>query len=232
MHEKNWIDEPRLTIVVGYPGSGKTEFSVNLALALAERGHPTALADLDVVNPYFRSRERRELLKEKGIRLVATSQACVDADVPSMPPELNALIQNRELYSVLDIGGGPGGARVLARYRPQLANQPHRVCLVVNGRRPGTNSVEGVLASLEEIQRTMGLTVTHLVGNTHLCDETGPEELAFGAELCEAVSKQTGLPVLCHSVQRELLPEEKRPEAPLFPLQLYMNKPWEPGDAG
>ena len=229
--KNTWLDEERLTVVVGYPGSGKTEYAVNLALELVRMGHPTALADLDVVNPYFRSRERRELLKDRGIRLVATSQACVDADVPSMPPELNTLLQNRELYSVLDIGGGPGGARVLARYRPQLANQPHRVCLVVNGRRPGTNSVEGVLASLEDIQRTMGLTVTHLVGNTHLCDETGPEELAFGTELCRAVAQQTGLPILCHCVQEGLLPEEKPSEVPLFPLHLYMNKPWDAGDA-
>lgn len=230
--EKDWLDDTRLTIVVGYSGSGKTEFSVNLALSLAERGRPTALADLDVVDPYFRSRERRTLLKDRGVRLVATSQACVDADVPAMPAELNTLLQDRTLYSVLDIGGGAGGARVLARYRPQLLNQPRRVCFVLNGRRPGTNSVEGALDSLAGIQTTLGLAVTHLVGNTHLCGETGPEDLKFGADLCREVSRRAGIPILCHAVHQPLLSRTGELGAPLFPIRLYMNKPWETGEIG
>lgn len=120
MDRMEWLEQSRLTVVVGYSGSGKTEFSVNLALALARQGKRTALADLDVVNPYFRSRERRDLLSHEGVRLIATSQACVDADVPAMPAEVNVLFQDQDLWGVLDIGGGGVGARVLARYRPQL----------------------------------------------------------------------------------------------------------------
>jgi hypothetical protein len=136
-------DSQRLTVMVGYSGSGKTECSVNLALAIRSLGHPTALADLDVVNPYFRSRERRELLKQHDIRLVATSQACVDADVPALPAELNTLLDDGALYSVLDIGGGSVGARVLARYRHKIAAEPHRVRFVMNAVSPATGTVEG-----------------------------------------------------------------------------------------
>ena len=85
----------RLTLVTGHYGTGKTEFSVNLALALAEAGERVALADLDIVNPYFRSRERRELLEAAGIRLIATSQALADADVPALPAELHAVLEDR-----------------------------------------------------------------------------------------------------------------------------------------
>lgn len=223
----SWLNDHRLTVLVGYGGSGKTECAVNLALALRRLGHPTALADLDVVNPYFRSRERRALLEEREIRLVATSQACVDADVPAMPAELNTLLQDQRLYSVLDIGGGPGGARVLARYRPQLAAQPHRVCFVLNACRPGTNTVEKALESLKEIQTTMGVSVTHLIHNTHLCGETGQEEIRFGAQLAGSVSRASGLPILCHAVHHILAEQVSDLEEPVFPIHLYMKKPWE-----
>lgn len=220
-------DETRLTVVVGHSGSGKTEWAVNLALALQERGRPTALADLDVVNPYFRSRERQELLKKRGIRLVATSQACVDADVPAMPPELNTLLQDDRLYSVLDIGGGPGGVRVLGRYRPKLASVPHRMCFVLNANRPDTGTVEGALSSLRAIEAVVGLPVTHIVHNTHLCRETTVEDILAGAELARQVSSASGLPILCHVVHQSLLHRLPDMEEPVFPIRLYMNKPWE-----
>ncbi|MEI3304746.1 MAG: hypothetical protein V8R40_01200 [Dysosmobacter sp.] len=109
----------RLTIVTGHYGTGKTEFSVNLALALAGEGEQVMMADLDIVNPYFRSRERKALLEDAGIRLICSSQACSDADVPALPAEVLTILENRDVRGVLDIGGDPVGARVLARFRPK-----------------------------------------------------------------------------------------------------------------
>ena len=110
----------RLSIITGHYGTGKTELSVNLALSLASGGERVILADLDIVNPYFRSRERRQLLEESGVRLIATSQACTAADVPSIPAELLAVLEDRTARGVLDTGGDPGGARVLARFQPKI----------------------------------------------------------------------------------------------------------------
>ena len=132
----------RLTIVTGHYGTGKTEFSVNLALALAKEGRPVALADLDIVNPYFRSRERRSLLEEAGVRLVATSQALADADVPALPAELHAVLEDRSVRGVLDVGGDPTGARVLARYRPRILGEDYQLLYVVNGNRRGPHGGE------------------------------------------------------------------------------------------
>ena len=100
----------RLSIITGHYGTGKTEFAVNLALQLSALGKQVMLADLDIVNPYFRSRERRAVLEGAGIRLVASSQACTDADVPALPAELLTILENREVTGVLDIGGDPVGA--------------------------------------------------------------------------------------------------------------------------
>lgn len=222
-----WLDSSRLTVIVGHGGSGKTEFSVNLTLALAACGRPSTLADLDVVNPYFRSRERRDLLKEHGVMLIATSQACVDADLPSMPAELNGLIQTEERYGVLDIGGGATGARVLARYRPKLLETACRVWLVVNPKRPLTKDAESICRELRAIEERMGLKIDGLVHNSHLCDETTAQDILEGAAVAKEVEQITGIPVICHVAEQRLVPELQGMEEPVFAVELYMKKPWE-----
>ena len=159
----------RVSIVTGHYGTGKTEFSVNLALALAAEGASVMLADLDIVNPYFRSRERRSLLEEAGVRLISSSQACSDADVPSLPAELLAILENREIRGVLDIGGDPVGARVLARFQPKIVQEDYQLIYVLNANRPEVRAVETAIRYLRGIEATTGLTCTGIVNNTHLC---------------------------------------------------------------
>ena len=219
--------DPRLTVLVGYPGSGKTEFAVNLALALAESGYPTALADLDSVNPYFRSMERKALLDDREIRLVSVSQFHAAADIPSIPAEINTLLQSDTLYSVLDMGGGPGGARVLSRFRMKLQQIPHRVCFVLNANRRATNTLAGALEAMRDVEKALGLPVTHIVHNTHLCGETTPEDIAFGAALAQELSAAAQIPILCHCVYHALIPRIAELNEPVFPIHIHMLKPWE-----
>ena len=215
----------RLTLVTGHYGTGKTEFSVNLALALAEAGERTALADLDIVNPYFRSRERRELLEAEGVRLIATPQALADADVPALPAELHALLEDRTVRGVLDIGGDPSGARVLARYRPRIVKEDYRLLYVVNAARPEVRTAERSAEVLRAIETVTGLACTGLVNNTHLCGETTAEDIREGAALAEEVSRLTGIPVACHAAEARFL--EALKDLDPFPMEIRMKKPWE-----
>lgn len=215
----------RLTLVTGHYGTGKTEFSVNLALALAEAGERTALADLDIVNPYFRSRERRELLEAAGVRLIATSQALADADVPALPAELHALLEDRTVRGVLDIGGDPSGARVLARYRPRIVKEDYRLLYVVNAARPEVRTAERSAEVLRAIETVTGLACTGLVNNTHLCGETTAEDIREGAALAEEVSRLTGIPVACHAAESRF--REALKDLYPFPMEIRMKKPWE-----
>lgn len=215
----------RLTIVTGHYGTGKTEFSVNLALALAAEGERVMLADLDIVNPYFRSRERRSLLEEAGVRLIATSQACTDADVPSLPAELLSLLDNRNFRGVLDVGGNPSGARVLARWQPKILQEDFQVLYVANANRPEVRTPEAAVQYLRDIEAVTGLPCTGLVNNTHLCGETTPEEVRKGAALAEEVSRMTDIPVICHAAERKFA--ESLEDLPLFPIEIRMKKPWE-----
>ena len=215
----------RLTIVTGHYGTGKTEFSVNLALALA-REHPNVtLADLDIVNPYFRSRERKALLAQQGVTLISSSQACADADVPSLPPQLLGLLDDRSRRGVLDIGGDPTGARVLARFRPRIEKEDYQLLFVLNANRPEVREREDAIRYLRSIEAVTGLSCTGIVNNTHLCGETTAEDIRKGAALAAAVSEETGIPVLCHTALETLAGELE--DLPLFPIRIYMKKPWE-----
>lgn len=215
----------RLTIVTGHYGTGKTEFSVNLALALA-REHPNVtLADLDIVNPYFRSRERKALLAQQGVTLISSSQACADADVPSLPPQLLGLLDDRSRRGVLDIGGDPTGARVLARFRPRIEKEDYQLLFVLNANRPEVRDREDAIRYLRSIEAVTGLSCTGIVNNTHLCGETTAEDIRKGAALAAAVSEETGIPVLCHTALETLAGELE--DLPLFPIRIYMKKPWE-----
>ncbi|MBR5472038.1 MAG: hypothetical protein IKU81_08015 [Oscillibacter sp.] len=217
----------RISIITGHYGTGKTEFSVNLALALAAEGEQVMLADLDIVNPYFRSRERRDLLERAGIRLISSSQSCANADVPALPAELLTILENQDLRGVLDIGGDPVGARVLARFRPRITQEDYQLIYVVNANRPEVRTPETAIAYLRSIEAVTGLTCTGLVNNTHLCGETTEEEIRKGAALAAAVSGETGIPVLCHVAVEPLAEHLSDLPEPVFPITIKMKKPWE-----
>lgn len=217
----------RVSIITGHYGTGKTEFAVNLALAMAAEGQRVMMADLDIVNPYFRSRERRAVLEEAGIRLISTSQACSDADVPAIPAELLAILENREVRGILDIGGDPVGARVLARFRPQLLREDSQLIYVLNANRPEVREAADAIEYLRKIEAVTGLRCTGLVNNTHLCGETTAEEIRKGAALAAAVSRETGIPVLCHTAEARFVPELSDLSETVFPISIQMKKPWE-----
>lgn len=223
----DWVEAARLTVVTGHLGSGKTEFSVNLALELAARGYAAAIADLDVVDPYFRSRDCKDLFLRHGVRLIGSSQACLDADVPVMPPEVQVLFDNPKLYGVFDVGGDGGGARVLARYRRKLLDQKARIFCVVNANRPRTNTAKKAVSYIREIEHAAGLPVNGLIHNTHLCGQTERQDIINGGKVLCEVAEATGIPLICHTVSAEWAETFDLPDFPVFPINLYMKKPWE-----
>ena len=217
----------RLSIVTGHYGTGKTEFAVNLALALAKDGATVMMADLDIVNPYFRSRERKALLEQAGIRMICSSQACSDADVPAIPPEVLTILEDRTVRGVLDIGGDPVGARVLGRFQAQILSEDYQLLFVLNANRPEVRTPESAIAYLRGIEATTGLTCGGIVNNTHLCGETTPAEIRKGARLAASVSQETGIPIVCHTAEERFLPALEDLPEPVFPITIYMKKPWE-----
>lgn len=217
---------PGLYIIVGPTGSGKSEFAVNLALSFAARGAKAALADLDVVNPYFRSREQMGVLERAGVRVVAPEGELRDTDLPNIPAQTRALIIDKTLAAILDAGGGRAGARALASFGPEIARRGAVVYYVLNSARRDNATSEAAAASIREVEAACGLAVTGIVHNTHLLHLTTPQDVLEGAEMAARVSRLTGFPVVCHAAVSRLLPELS-PLTPLFPLRAFLGRPWE-----
>ncbi|MCI2055552.1 MAG: hypothetical protein LKJ86_00240 [Oscillibacter sp.] len=221
------VSAHRLLIVTGHYGTGKTEFSVNLALDLAKAGEKVMLADLDIVNPYFRSRERRDLLQAAGVRVISSSQECSDADVPAIPAEVLTVLEDRSYRGILDIGGDPDGARVLARFQPKIVTEDYQMIFVSNANRPEVRTAANAISYMRCIEEVTGLKCGGIVNNTHLCGETTPEEICKGAALAEEISKETGIPLLCHTAVETLKDKLGCLNGPVYPITIQMKKPWE-----
>ena len=217
----------RISIVTGHYGTGKTEFAVNLALELAKSHNNVMIADLDIVNPYFRSRERKKEFDAVGVKLISSSQEAAHADIPALPAELFAIFQNRDIRGILDIGGDPVGARVLARFQPQIVREDYELLFVVNANRPEVRTADSAIEYLRKIEDITGLKCSGLVNNTHLCGETTEAEVRNGAALAADISQKTGIPVRCHVAVERLSGELADLNEPLFPISIKMKKPWE-----
>jgi hypothetical protein len=219
----------RVIAIVGNYGSGKTEVSVNLSLQLARRGHHIQIADLDIVNPYFRCREAADLMQRHGIRVVVPPGAHVFADLPIILPEIRGMLHPAPgTISIFDVGGDDVGARALASFRTSIRDGEYALWQVINAKRPFTNTVEGCLAMQRAIETASRFSVTGLLVNTHLIDHTTPETVLEGWRLAQRVSAASGLPIRLVGVMEELAdaPALSVIDAPLLRLTRLMHPPW------
>lgn len=222
------MDYKRLTVITGHFGSGKTEISINYAIELKKLVDKVALVDLDIVNPYFRSREERETLKQDyDVRVVCTEEEYMNADIPALSPEIYGVLQDKRWNTVVDLGGDDIGATALGMFNKYFQEEPYEMIFVVNVNRPFTSTKEGIIKRIRAIEKASRIKVTHLVNNTHLMDDTTIDDILNGYKVTEEVSRETGLPIKFISGKREIL--EKLPdyiEVKLFPLNLFMKPPW------
>ena len=199
------IREKRVTLFAGHYGSGKTNLAVNWAIRLREKHERVVIADLDIVNPYFRTKDSSELLNSKGIETISPEFANSNVDLPALPAELYGVVQNRLRYAVLDIGGDDRGAYALGRYAPYILEEDDfEMIFVANFCRPLTQTPEEALEVMREIEQAGGIPFTAIVNNSNLGTETTPQTVYDGLEKAEELSKLSGLPLLFTAVDRKL----------------------------
>jgi hypothetical protein len=219
----------RVIAIVGSYGSGKTELAVNLSLQLAASGRRVQIADLDIVNPYFRCREARELMEAHGIRVVVPPGAQVFADLPIILPEIRGMLRPPDgVVTILDVGGDDVGARALASFRTSIADGEYELWQVINAKRPFTGTVEGCLDMMRSVASASRWKVTGLLVNSHLIDETTVDTVLDGWRLAEAVRARTGLPIRFVAAMAHLAdaPELTVIDAPILRLHRHMLPPW------
>lgn len=215
------MDAKRITLFVGHYGSGKTNIAVNYALRLAEAGRRVALADLDIVNPYFRSKDSLDDLTAAGVRLIASPYAGSNLDLPALPQEMYAVTDDKTLSAILDVGGDDRGALALGRLTPAILEENDFECLaVINRYRPLTGTPEETVGVLREIEGAGGVPITGLVNNSNLGRETTPDDVLLSVAYAEEVSRLTGLPVRMTTVEWGVYPLLSGKIPDLFPLDL------------
>lgn len=222
------LKDKRIRVIIGHYGSGKTEFAVNYVMRLAENGNKVAIADMDIVNPYFRSREKAEMMIEAGVRVISGSLGHhANLDLPMVSAEVMTPLQDHSFDLVMDVGGDSIGARSIARFRNYFVPGDYDMFCVINRYRQDTQTVEGVLAHIRSIEATVGARVTGLINNTHLLRDTSVEDVMYGQELVEAVSKELEIPIKYVCILEKAahqLPSDLNGE--VFPIKMYMREDW------
>ncbi len=225
----------RITAIAGHYGSGKTEFSVNLALDLKKEKDKVAILDMDIANPYFRSRERQKMMEAEGINVIFNTYGFdITEDLPAITAALRGPLENEEFTAVVDVGGNDSGARVLKQFEKYFRRDDCELLCVLNANRPETDTVEGMLEHLHSIEIETGLKFHGLINNTHLLRETTAEDIVKGYKLCRQVSDKLGIPIVWNTCREDLLDDLKQLIADenieglenIYPIKLYMRPSW------
>ena len=211
----------RVTLFCGHYGSGKTNVALNYALCLRQDGGEVTVADLDIVNPYFRTKDSRRELGEAGIRLICSEYANTNVDIPALPSDLYSITDDKSRRVVIDVGGDDRGALALGRIAPAILEEDsYEMLLVINRYRPLTPDAPSTLEVMREIELAGGIRFTGLVNNSNLGEATDEETVLSSLAYAEEVSSLTGLPVVMTTVKQSLYSALEGKIKNLFPLTL------------
>ena len=213
------MEHKRLTLFAGHYGSGKTNIAVNYAVKLAKENKKVCIADLDIVNPYFRTKDSERELNENGITLICSQYANSNVDLPAIPAESYRLVQDKTCYGVIDIGGDDRGAYALGRFADAIkAEGDYRMAFVLNRYRPLTSTVSDAVEIMREIEMASGIKFTCIVNNSNIGSETTADIVLDSISFAEEVSAITGLPIWIHTAEKSVA--DKLSGIPLLPLSL------------
>lgn len=217
----------KITIICGHYGCGKTNLALNLALEAAEKGRRVKLADLDLVNPYFRSSDYGPALRAKGVELFCPTYAGTTLDLPAVGPQLLQLPEAVCDDVILDAGGDDAGASVLGCMAPQLIKMPYTMLYVVNARRVLTQTAKEAAAIGREIERACRLSITGVVNNTHLQNETTAQMVRDSIPFAEETARLLGVPLLFTTAPDWVAPELLQDIPAVKPVKRLVLPPWQ-----
>lgn len=215
------MEHKRLTLFAGHYGSGKTNIAVNYALLLAGQGKQVCIGDLDIVNPYFRTKDSAKVLENAGVTLISPQFANTNVDLPALPAEAYRLVEDKSVYGIMDIGGDDRGAYALGRYVPSILQENnYRMVFVANCYRPLTRTPEDAMEVMAEIESACGLRFTDIINNSNLGSETTPETVLQSRDFIEKLSELTNLPVFATTAVAAVAEKLQGVVENLLPMQL------------
>ena len=215
------MDYKRITLFAGHYGSGKTNIAVNWALDMRKTQERVMLADLDIVNPYYRAKDSAEEMERAGIRMISSFFANSNVDLPALPQDIYAIVDDSTWNAVLDVGGDDRGALALGRLVPKIIEENnYEMLLVINRFRPLTRDVQGIREVVGEIEAACRLPFTAIVNNSNLGGETTAQDILESMNYAYEVSEKCGLPIKMTTVEKSLYGSLEGRIPNLFPLSL------------
>jgi MinD-like ATPase involved in chromosome partitioning or flagellar assembly len=217
----------RPVVLTGHYGSGKTEITVNLAMQAAQFAKNVTVVDLDIANPYFRSREAEKSLNKRGVRLISNAYGYdITADLPALSAAAKAFLSNRQYRCIVDVGGNDSGARILAQYRKELLESEAYFYMVVNIYRPETDTADKIVDMIQSIEHETGKRTDGLINNTNLLMETESRDVMQGLEVLKQVSSRTGIPIVANCAADQFAEELNSCCGEVISLSLNMRPRW------
>ncbi len=214
-------DFKRITLLCGHYGSGKTNVAVNMALQLRKQRERVAIADLDIVNPYFRSKDSSGEFEDNGIRLICSQYANSNVDIPALPQDMYAITDDKELSVIIDVGGDDRGALALGRLAKEITEEnDYEMLMVINCYRPLTRDAQSTIEVMREIECSGHIKFTGIINNSNLGDITSKEDVLNSVEYANEVSKMSGLPIVYTTVEEKLYNDLCDKIENLLPLSL------------
>ena len=210
----------RITILCGHYGSGKTNVAVNMAYDLKNQFDKVLIADLDIVNPYFRTKDSKDDLENRGITLISSEYAGTNVDIPAMPQQMYAIIDDKQSKAVIDVGGDDRGALALGRIMPSIIEEnDYEMLFVINCYRPLTATAEDAMEVMGESEQACGLRFTDIRHNSNLGEETTPETVLLSLDYINKLCKLSGLPLFATSATAQVA-EKLEIAGEVIPMQL------------
>lgn len=205
------MKDNRLKIIIGAYGSGKSEISVNLALKMRKENpsDKVLLADLDIVNPFYRSSDANKVLEENDIRLISPMYANSNVDAPVLSGEVYVIFDDDSYRGVFDIGGEDMGATILGSMKTRLDNTDAELIMAVNTRRPFTSTADEIIIMASELQEASKMKITGFINNTNILEQTTPSDILEGEKILLEVSQKTGIPLVMTTVMEGVMSEEE-----------------------
>ena len=211
----------RITLLCGHYGSGKTNVAVNIAYDQKAKYEKVAIADLDIVNPYFRTKDSAADFEKQGIELICSEYAGSNVDIPALPAQIYSICDQKDKQVIIDVGGDDRGAYALGRISPGILEEnDYEMIFVINCFRPLTRDAESTLEVMQEIECAAKIKFTAIVNNSNLGEETKREDVLKSLAYAQEISQKTGLPIKCTSVYNKLYDDLKNEISNLFSLKL------------
>lgn len=215
------LRDKRIKLLCGHYGSGKTNVALNLAYRLSEQEKRVAIADLDIVNPYFRTKDSSNILGSKGIRLICSEYANTNVDIPALPQDMYVITEDKSLDVIIDVGGDDRGALALGRIKQAIIDENnYDMLMVINCYRPLTKTASDTIEVMREIEAACGIKFTGLVNNSNLGNDTTANDIFKSLNYANEISHITGLPVVLTAFNDSLEVEVKDKVPNPFPLKL------------